>query len=90
MRNWLKGLMVAGALLTGCSGVEAELDEQAPALGESQAALEYNEDLHCLVPGPYVRCNSGIQMASYWSAELNHWFIQRNVCGSRGPIICPL
>ncbi|MCP3058483.1 hypothetical protein LXT21_06845 [Myxococcus sp. K38C18041901] len=94
MRSWnMKGLWLAGALLAGCGGTEAldgQAEAAAPELAQTEARLEYNEDLHCIVMTSSVRCNSGIQMYAYWSAELGHYFIPRNVCGSRGPIVCPL
>ncbi|MCP3102292.1 hypothetical protein LZ198_25815 [Myxococcus sp. K15C18031901] len=95
MRNWtMSGLLVVGALVAGCGGTEA-LEEPAantetPALGESQAGLEYNEDLHCIVMTSSIRCNNGRVMYSYWSAELGHYFISRYACGSSGPVVCPL
>jgi len=95
MRNWtLKGLLVAGALLAGCGGTEA-MDEgaanpEAPAVGEVQAGLEYDENLHCIVPSSSITCRNGRVMYSYWSEELGHYFIGRYVCGSAGPVVCPL
>lgn len=96
MRTWtMKGLLLAGALLAGCGGAEVETgapatSPEAPEQGQVSAmAPAYDENIHCLVRTSSIRCNSGLNMYSYWSDEVGY-YINRNVCGSRGPIICPL
>ncbi|AGC42505.1 lipoprotein [Myxococcus stipitatus DSM 14675] len=93
MRSGMKkSLWLAGALwLAGCGGTEAPTaPEDSAVLGESQSALEYDENLHCLVRTSSVRCSSGMNMYSYWSPTMNSWFIDRNVCSRHGgPVICP-
>ncbi|NTX06020.1 MULTISPECIES: hypothetical protein [Myxococcus] len=95
MRNWLKGLMVTGALLAGCGGTEAGTDEPAaqpaPEHGQVQGMLypAYDEALHCVVRTSSVRCGSGMNMYAYWDASVGY-YIERNICSGRGgPIICP-
>ncbi|WP_338870303.1 hypothetical protein [Myxococcus stipitatus] len=93
MRSGMKkSLWLAGALLLGaCGGTEAPTPpEDTPAVGESQAALGYDESIHCLVSSSMIRCASGMYAYAQWSDELGSWYIERNACGPRGPIICPL
>lgn len=93
MRNLtMKSLWVAGALLLGaCGGTEASnAPGDDPTMGESQASLGYDESIHCLVSSSMIRCANGMYAYAQWSDELGSWYIERNACGPRGPIVCPL
>ncbi|MFP2957788.1 hypothetical protein ACLEPN_08145 [Myxococcus sp. 1LA] len=84
-------MLSASLLLAACGGVDAEALPEAPTQ-ERQAALypEYDSSIHCIVPSAHVRCNSGVTMFAYQSADYGY-YIEANVCAAhRGPIICPL
>lgn len=83
-------VLSASLLLAACGGVETEALPEAP-VQEAQAALypEYNPSIHCIVPSQHVTCNGGVTMSAYQSPDYGY-YIEANICGHRGPIICPL
>lgn len=80
-------MCIAALFMGGCGGGETQ---EAPATETRTQALypEYNPDVHCLVRSQYVACNSGPTMYAYYSSEWGY-YIERDVCGSAGPTICP-
>ncbi|AEI64977.1 hypothetical protein [Corallococcus macrosporus] len=71
------------------------MDESSaePAMTESASQAlypEYDPDLHCLVGSQYVSCGPGQPtMYAFYSPDWGY-YIERDVCGRNGPLICPL
>ncbi|MCP3105116.1 hypothetical protein LZ198_40240 [Myxococcus sp. K15C18031901] len=90
-----RSLMVLGSglLLAACGG-GAEEASSAPTLPSEEAStskspLDYDENLHCVIPWSSVTCQSGIQMYAWYDVNVGY-FIPRDVCAKHGgPVVCP-
>jgi hypothetical protein len=83
-------MCITALFLGACGAGEAREPTESPATQSRTQALypEYNPDVHCLVSSQYVACNSGPTMYAYYSPEWGY-YIERDVCGRNGPVICP-
>ncbi|WP_426754636.1 hypothetical protein [Myxococcus sp. Y35] len=84
--------LAAALLMVGCGGAMEETPAEPSATESASQALypEYDPNIHCLVWSQYVDCGPGRPtMYAYYSPDWGY-YIERNVCGGSGPIICPL
>ncbi|ABF90818.1 putative lipoprotein [Myxococcus xanthus DK 1622] len=84
-------MCIAALLMAGCGGAMDEATAEPATTESASQALypEYDPDIHCLVSSQYVSCRSGPTMYAYYSPDWGY-YINRDVCGRNGPLICPL
>lgn len=78
----------AAALLAGCGGAPQETRE--PEAGEVTASQYPDCDplYYCRIYSPYFTCANGVQMWAFSTPD-GGYCIERGVCGSAGPTVCP-
>ncbi|MCE9674072.1 hypothetical protein LY474_40405 [Myxococcus stipitatus] len=87
-----RSLVVLGAsvLLAACGGDVAQpAGSASDETGTTRSPLEYDENLHCLIPWSYITCQSGMMMYAWYDPAVGY-FIPRDVCANHGgPVVCP-